>query len=114
MAINIGTAKSVGRTSNWTVIPDDRMLMQPLIDSPYNVVIDNGHKESGDKYSFSADFDTTNWALVKGYWENRTLVTVVMENGESVASMRVVVKSYTSIKYFETTHVTATLELWRC
>lgn len=114
MAINIGDAKSLGHVENWAVVPDDRQTMQPILDDPYNVVIDNGKHDSGDKYSFSAYFSDANWELIKSYWLNRTKVTVVTEGGESLASKRVVVKSYTLPNGFEKTHTKATLELWGC
>lgn len=113
MGIKIGDAKSMGRTSNYNFIPDDRQTLQQVLDDPYVVVIDNGRHESGDKRTFTADFDLTNFALIKSYWENRTLVTVILETGETIEGMRVLITAYTPIKYFETSHRTVTIELWR-
>ena len=112
MAIKIGSALSLGKAKNWTVIPDDRQTKVQTIDSPYIFVVDNGRRETGDNYQFNAVFPAAGWSLVKGYWTNRTLVNVVTDSGETLLNRRVVVKQWTWPDLFEKKYVDVTVELW--
>jgi hypothetical protein len=112
MAIKIGTATSLGKVQNWTVIPDDRQTKTQTMDSPYIFIVDNGRREAGDSYQFTATFTAANWTIVKGYWMKRTLVSVVTDSGETFTNRRVIVKQWTWPAGFEKTYVNATIELW--
>jgi hypothetical protein len=83
MAIKIGDVSSLGKAKNWQVIPDDRQTKVQLIDSPYNYVVDNGRRTTGDTYQFSAIFSSASWATLQTYWNNRTKVDVIPDSGEN-------------------------------
>lgn len=90
MAIKIGTAVSLDNPSGWSVQPDDRQVKHQIIDGDGVIVVDNGRFSAGDVYSFTVTFNAENWAIVKGYWEARTLVDVIY-GGVTYASRRVLV-----------------------
>lgn len=112
MAIKIGTVSTLGHPINWNVLPDDRQVVVKTLDAPGVVVIDNGYFEAGDNYQFTAIFRPEAWTVVKGYCTSRTKVDVVLENGTTLSSRRVVIKSYGTPDKMFPTHVQASLELW--
>lgn len=100
------------------ITPDDRQeLVKTLsyVDGefvPSTVVVDSGYNESGEVTSYTGvKLKTAGWSTIKGYWTARTLVTVVGIDGVSRNSCRVVVKSWSENKYFDS--VTADIEIWR-
>lgn len=108
--IKLGDALSFDSPQNKKLVPDDR---QQTIEVMGGVAVqDYGHVEAGDKVSFSATFNAAAWALISGYWDNRTKVTFIDEDGTSYANCRVVVKSWTHRGRFPS-YVVATLEIWR-
>lgn len=112
MAISIGTVTSIGKAKSWSVTPDDRQTMVPVIDSPYNIVVDNGYHESGDVYTCSATFAVSDFVVLKGYWTGRTIVNVTTDSGETLASRRIVVRGWSYPNLFEKTYMDVSLELW--
>lgn len=113
MATKIGDVKTIGRVTDWTTTIDDRQTKVALCEEPWNAVIDNGYHENGNSFTFSGTISVADWATVKGYWTNRTLVTIVNEDGESLSSCRVLIKSYKPKEGFEKKYVSITLEIWR-
>ena len=109
MFINIGAAKSFKRPESWENTPDDRQTLIKIIDGVH--VEDNGLVTDGEIISCQAVFNAANWSLVKGYWYNRTMVTVIDHAGNSLGEKRVVVKKYTYVEKFNK-YYTVTLELW--
>ena len=98
--------------------PDDRQeLIKTITLSggvyvPSVTVVDAGNCEDGETISYSGVvFTATGWATVKGYWQNRTLVTVVGVDGVTYSSCRIVVRQWTRNKHF--TSVAADIEIWR-
>ena len=112
MAIKIGTVESIGHAKNWSTTPDDRQSLVKLIDSPYALVVDNGRREAGDTYGFSATFTSADFLTLRSYWTARTLVSVTTDSGETLANRRVVIKSWICTQQFEKDYVDATIELW--
>ena len=111
MAIRIGEATTYNTPEDYAVTPDDRQSLVQTLGGA--VAMDNGTYVAGDKYSFTALFSPANWALVKGYWTNRTLVTIGLPDGNGLAGCRVIVKSYTIGHVLFPSHVKANIEIWR-
>lgn len=110
MAIKIGNVSTKNTPEDWAVIPDDRQTLIQTLDG--TTPIDGGRFESGDKYSFTGEFTSEDWAVVKDYWEKRTKVNVVTSDNTTLNSRRVIIKSWTFIhKQFPDTFK-AMIELW--
>ena len=107
--LTIGTAKAFKRPEGWKVTPDDRMVKIPILNGV--VMQDNGIIDGGETLSCAMYFDLTNWATVKNYWINRTLVAVVDHAGNALGNRRVVIKDYTTVD-FHPGIVKATIEFW--
>lgn len=113
MAIKIGAVESIGRARNWTLTPDDRQTLIKTLEAPYIAVIGDAPIEQGNVYSFTATFTKSDWDnTLKGYWYNHTLVDVIMDDGDTLAARRVVVKGKVPHEMFEASYVDVTLELW--
>ena len=98
--------------------PDDRQELIKTITlsdgvyAPSVAVVDSGNCADGETISYSGVvFTAVDWATVKGYWQNRTLVTVVGVDGVPYSSCRIVVRQWTRNNHF--TSVTADIEIWR-
>lgn len=113
MAIKIGDVYTVGRVTDWTVVPDDRQSLVQLVDSPYNMAIDNGYHENGNRYTFTCILSAADWATVKSYWISRTLITVINEDGETLTNCRVRITTYKARESFWTSYEDVGIELWR-
>lgn len=110
MAISIGMARTLRRPDNWEVAPDDRQFRHETIGDIY--VADHGIVETGETIRFSAVFNLSNWALVKGYWYDRTMVNVTTQGGANLGQRRVRVLKYKEVERFENKYIEATIELW--
>jgi len=108
--VRLGEAVSMNNPENEKIKPDDRQQMLEVLGGV--VVQDYGHIETGDKISWTLQFDKKNWEIVKGYWQNRTVVNV-QDSGGDIFQVRVVVQSYSHVKGFESEAYTVTMELWR-
>lgn len=98
--------------------PDDRQELVKTISLtggvyvPGVAVVDAGHSASGEIISYAgAVFKDADWATVKGYWQNRTLVSVISVDGVTYSSCRVIVRQWTRNKNFAS--VTADIDIWR-
>lgn len=98
--------------------PDDRQEIVKTITLssggyvPSVAVVDSGNCSDGETISYSGVvFTAVDWATVKGYWQNRTLVTVVGVDGATYGSCRVVIRQWTRNKHFAS--VAADIEIWR-
>lgn len=95
---------------DWSVIPDDR---QTQIQTVGGVVVqDFGVVEEGEKYSCTVTLPKTDAETIKGYWKNRTLVTLTDEGGEVYENVRVIVKRYGYLTGFKK-YMKMGLEFWR-
>lgn len=92
MVINIGTAKTFKKPESWESTPDDRQSIIKIIGGVY--IEDNGFIPDGEVVSCQVTFNEANWAIVKGYWYNRTMVAVTDHAGHLLGNKRVVVKKY--------------------
>lgn len=112
MVINIGAAKSFKTPASWEITPDDRQTKIETFSGVH--VFDNGIHAAGELITCSCIFDETNWNLVKGYWQGRTLVTVTDPDGDTLdGQRRVVVKNYGRDGLKKTPqYYTANLEFW--
>lgn len=107
--IRIGTVYSFRAPERWTFTPDDRQQKIELIDGV--VVEDCNYIPAGDTISCSALFKSADFAVVRGYWTNRTRVTVADEVGNVYSNVRVLVKSYHYESRFPS-YVNAEIEFW--
>ena len=103
------TVYSLNNPSNETFTPDDRQQTIEVIGGV--VVQDFGHVSAGDKISWTLQFDSSAWATIKTWWNARNMVTVTDAAGNA-HTVRIVVKSYSYVPYFESKAVNVTLELW--
>ena len=110
MHIRIGGVKTLS-VENWETVPDDRQETVEILGGV--AVQDYGHIEAGDKISCSVTVSAAGWNLIKGYWDNRTLVDVEDEAGNVWRDLRVVVKSWRYVHRFPG-YYELTLEFWRC
>ena len=110
--IKIGNVWSLRTPESWEYRPDDRQERIELIGDV--IVQDEGHVARGDIIACTAVFKKVDWEnSIKGYWKNRTRVTVSDESGQEWHNARVVLKSY---KYYDKfpKYVILTLEFWFC
>ena len=109
IVINIGTVKTLS-VENWKVTPDDR---QSIVETIGGVVVqDLGRVPAGDKFSCSVNVRAVDAEIIFGYWNNRTLVTIIDEAGNIHENCRVVVKEYSYIPHFGN-YYNLSLEFWR-
>lgn len=116
MSVSIGGYKSIGKTENLTITPDDRQELVQLVGGA--VAIDGwegARLTDGDVTGCTAMFTAADGAQVISLWNSRTLSTVVLENGETISSARVVVRriSYPDALAFRSKYVILDLEFWR-
>lgn len=112
MVINIGAAKSFKTPDSWDSTPDDRQEKIEIVGGVH--VEDLGVVDAGETVTCQAIFDASNWETIKGYWTDRTMVSVTDPAGNALGSRRVVVKGfgYTGIKK-KPKFYNVKLELWR-
>ena len=110
-SVQIGSVTVLARTSEWTIKPDDRQTRIEVVGGV--AVEDYGHIPAGDVVSSKFRLRAADWDTIKGYWENRTKVTVTDEAGNAYADIRVVVTGWSRIDRFPDT-IMATIDFWRC
>lgn len=109
--IKIGDVDSFKVVSPLEVIPDDRQELVKTLDSVY--VVDNGYLENGSKLQGTIILRAADWATVKSYWANRTLVNVIDQDNNTYLDCRVVIKSYKHYSVEFPNHWLIMFELWR-
>lgn len=116
MAINIGAIKSVTKTDDLQITPDDRQELVKTFTSngtPSVTVEDYGVVADGEVISCSATFSSADYETLRGYWSNRTRVTVVLDDGMTINNARVVIKG---VQYYDgllSQYKRVSLEVWR-
>lgn len=116
MAISIGTVHSLGFAKDTEFIPDDRQnLVKTFNNTNQNnvVVEDYGVCANGEVISLSATFSSADYTTLKGYWSNRTLVTVTLEDGTVINNARIVIKRTQFYDAMLSGYKTVQLEIWR-
>ncbi|MBR6712126.1 MAG: phosphoribosylformylglycinamidine cyclo-ligase [Selenomonadaceae bacterium] len=108
--IKIGEVETL-RTERWEVVPDDRQTRYEVIGGV--VVQDFGHNSEGDTFTCAVTVPAASAATLENYWHNRTLVTVRDTSGRELENMRVVIKKYGYVDWFEDEYYCAELEFWR-
>lgn len=109
--ITIGAARSLDTPADWTITPDDRQETVEILDGV--TVEDFGVVDAGLKISFSCNFRTADFRILRGYWKTREKVDVTDGAGVLWAKCRVVLKSWRYVERFERQAVAATIEIWR-
>ena len=116
MSIQIGNVRSIGKSENFAVTPDDRQELVQLVNG--SVAVDGwaGTRQSGgDVVGLTAMFTAADANTVIGLWNNRTKTSVTLENGDTIAQARVVVKriSYPDALNFRRKYTILDLEFWK-
>lgn len=109
-SVQIGTVTVIKSINHMKIIPDDRQKILQI--SGGNWVEDYGHIASGDRLSNEFILTTAGWATVKGYWLNRTPVSITDEDNTVYNSRRVVVKSYQVENRMFPDYYRVELEFW--
>lgn len=109
MSVKIGDVRSMNDPQGEKITPDDRQTMIEVYDGV--VVQDWGRAEDGDRITWSLQFDAKAWELVKGYWTNRTIVSIT-DAAKQTFTARVLVRSWSRVSSFPDC-VNAEIELWR-
>ena len=87
---NNNTIKSVGRTTDMEIVPDDR---QEIVKTIGGVVVeDYGVVANGEIISLSAVFSENDYSTLLNYWTNRTRVTVTLDDGTIINNARIVIR----------------------
>lgn len=108
--IKIGDVETL-KTENWEVIPDDRQSQLDTIGG--KIIQDFGHVLEGDNFSCKITVPAAGASILADYWHNRIPVDV-RDPGELVyQNMRVIIKKYGYIDYFEKKYWRADIEFWR-
>lgn len=116
MAISIGSIKSIGKTDGLQIVPDDRQELVKTVTSAgvaSVAVEDNGVVDNGEVVSCSAVFSASDYLTLRGYWSNRTRVTVILDDGTTISNARIVIRN---VQYYDNllnSYKTVTLEVWR-
>jgi len=84
--------QSFKKPESWENTPDERQTLIKIIGGVY--VEDNGLIPEGEILSCQVVFNGTNWAIVKEYWHNRTMVAITDHAGKMLGDKRIVVKKY--------------------
>ena len=108
--IQIGDITTL-HVENWQTVPDDRQQMIEIVGGV--VVQDYGHIAEGDKITCTVTIKSEDAQTLYGYWDNRTLVNVIDEAGNTLPNMRIIIKGYSYVKSFADRAYTVNLELWR-
>ncbi len=109
MVIKIGTVETLN-VENWQFTPDDR---QELLETIGGVVVqDLGRVPEGDKVTCTVNIRASDKDTLFGYWNNRTLVTIIDEAGNIHDNCRVKVTAYSYIPHFGK-YYNLSLEIWR-
>lgn len=66
----------------------------------------------GDTYSCKVTLETAAAQTLSGYFYDRQLVTVRDAGGRELQNMRVVIKKYGYVEFFEENYYWAELEFW--
>lgn len=114
--LQIGTIKSIGHAENYTVTPDDRQSLVKVIKSNGNsgvVVEDYGLVEAGEIISLSAVFSNADYEALLLIWKNRTLSTVILDDGKTISNARIVIKSVNYWNTIDSRFKKVTMEIWR-
>lgn len=107
--MQIGTV-TILQNENLAIVPDDRQTLVKIIGGV--TVEDYGVCANGEAISVTVTLSDADWATVRGYWTNRTLVTVTLDDNTSFTG-RVVVKNITYADKLLPRYKKITMELWR-
>lgn len=114
--IQIGTIHSIGRTKDTEFTPDDRQTLLKTFGSTGTASVtveDYGTVADGEVISLTATFSATDYNTLKGYWSNRTHVTVTLEDGTTIQNARIVIRR---VQYYDplmTSYKQVQLEVWK-
>ncbi len=109
MSVQIGAVRSMNDPDSETITPDDRQTLIAVVGGA--VVQDYGYVQEGDKISWSLQFSPAAWEIVRGYWRNRTLVSITDAAGETLTA-HIVIKSSSRVIRFAK-YIKCQLEIWR-
>jgi hypothetical protein len=109
-SVMIGSVKTLKLHKPWHCRPDDRQQMIEVVGSVE--IQDYGHVEDGDVFEQEYTVTAADWPTILDYWNNRTKVTVINENGELFDNLRIKITGYDYIENFKGP-VKFQCEFWR-
>ena len=114
----IGTVAATLTPDEIRNTPDDRQELIKTVEHtggafvPSVAVFDGGCCDAGQIMAVSGvKFSAANFATIKGYFDQRTAVSVTDLNGVQTSNCRIVLRQWTENKRFDI--ITADLEVWR-
>lgn len=109
---NNNTIKSIGRTTDVEIVPDDR---QEIVKTIGGVVVeDYGVIANGEIISLSAVFSENDYNnTLLNYWSNRTKVTVTLDDGTIINNARIVIRRTQFANEVLNQYKKVYLEVWK-
>ena len=107
--VKFDDAFSMNNPQNEEIVTDDRISMIQTING--NVVQDFGYYDSGEKTTYTLQFDAKNKKKILSFWKNRKMVHIVDDVNHSIYG-RILVKSYSYVDNFRN-YVNVNLEIWK-
>lgn len=86
----IEVLKSIGRSDDFSITPDDRIELVQTINGV--TIADGGRFPIGDRYTMTAVFDAITYNKLKTVWATREDVDVVFDDGTTLVNAVVLVK----------------------
>lgn len=116
--LTIGTVTATLTPDEIRITPDDRQELIKTVEhtggafTPSVAVFDGGYCVSGQVMAASGvKLSSADFAIIKGYHEQRAAVAVTDLNGTQTSNCRVVLRQWTENKRFDV--ITVDLEVWR-
>lgn len=108
---NNNTIKSIGRTTDMEIVPDDR---QEIVKTIGGVVVeDYGVITNGEITTLSCVFSATDYSTLLNYWSNRTKVTVTLDDGTIINNARIVIRRTQFANEVLNKYKKVYMEVWR-
>lgn len=108
---NNNTIKSIGRTTDMEIVPDDRQEIVKVVGGV--VVEDYGVVANGEITTLSCVFSATDYSTLLNYWSNRTRVTVTLDDGTVISNARIVIRRTQFANEVLNQYKKVYLEVWK-
>ena len=116
MTYNGNTISSIGKTEDLEFTPDDRQEIVKTVTNTGTASVtveDYGVVANGGVISLSAVFSNADYNALKTWWSARNKVNVVLDDGTTISSARIVVKGTRYYDGMLPQYKTVNLEVWR-
>ena len=105
------TLESIGKSDGFTMNPDDRIELIQTINGV--TIADGGRVPYGDRYSFSAVFDSATYNKIKNVWNTREVIDIVFDDNTTMTNMIIVVKAVTYYDNVLPSYKKLQIETWK-